>query len=578
MSLRSDIYTKSPPRARLALAAIAVASLLLAACNKPLGDFHDSDAGLTKADYEDIIGSAATPPDSSAVLEPEAPPIPDLMPALVAPVPPAGPENRLVSISVVDTVPIRDVLIELARAAEVDLELDPAIEGGIIFSAQNRPFIEVIDRISGMANLRYEYKGGILRIEIDRPYHATYKVEHLAAARSATSSVDIFTDVFSAVGDNSISNGSAARIEQVTENDFYGELATNVRQILTNSSPSEEIEEIQLASVQPTLDGEGEEITDAVAEPVEDFSINRQSGLLSVYATQRQHRLVQDYLRELIIRSSSQIVVEAKVLEVQLSDEFRSGVDWSVVVGLLGGNAGFLLNTGIANIPNNAPDLAQLSFVGGDVDAVVNLISEFGTTRTLANPRLSITNNEPAVLKVAQNQVYFTLEFETNTTQGVVTETVESTVNTVPIGLVMLVQPSIDLDTNRVTLSLRPTLSNIVDFVDDPAVSIESNNTVISQVPVVEVREFDSIVTARSGEVIILGGLMQETAQNNEAGLPGFQDIPWVGNAFKSNDDDREVRELVIFLRATIVPQPVPAPADIDLYNTFAIDPRPLTF
>jgi len=73
-------------------------------------------------------------------------------------------------------------------------------------------------------------------------------------------------------------------------------------------------------------------------------------------------------------------------------------------------------------------------------------------------------------------------------------------------------------------------------------------------------------------------GLMQEVARNDEAGVPGFQDLPWIGNAFKSNDDERDVIELVIFLKATIVPAPIPDPADIDLYATFALDPRPLTF
>ena len=151
-------------------------ALSVASCGAPLGDYQDPAADLTREDFENVLGSSnfAAAPQPAA----EAPPIPDLMPALVALVPPAGAEERLVSISVTDTVPIRSVLLELARAAEVDLELDAAIDGGIIFTAHNKPFIEVVERIANMANLRYSFKNGVLRVELDRPYH---RIDQIAA-------------------------------------------------------------------------------------------------------------------------------------------------------------------------------------------------------------------------------------------------------------------------------------------------------------------------------------------------------------------------------------------------------------
>jgi len=335
------------------------------------------------------------------------------------------------------------------------------------------------------------------------------------------------------------------------------------------------VAEIQLASADAVADDGGE--TTAV---VEDFSIHRQGGLISIYATQTQHELVQNYLLELMEQVGSQVVIEAKILEVNLKDEFRSGVDWTAITDiLLGRGITFDIDVGLGNVNSNQQDFVQFSYLDGDqINGIVDLISEFGTTRTLANPRLAISNNQTALLKVAQNQVYFTFEVDNETTEFGTTQTITSSINTVPIGLVMLVQPSIDLGTDTVSLNLRPSLSRIIGFVNDPGVAIASNNTVQSSIPITEIREFDSVVSSRSGDVVILGGLMQEVNQNNDVGLPLAQDIPWAGEIFKSNDDDREVTELVVFLRATIVKQPLPDPADIDLYSTFSIDPRPLTF
>ncbi len=559
-------------RCAQALLALAFA-LSLASCDAPLGDYQDPAADLTRDDFENMLGSSniAAQPQPEA----EAPPIPDLVPTLVAPVPPSTAEDRLVSISVTDTVPIRSVLLELARAAEVDLELDADIDGGIIFTAHNKPFIEVVDRIANMANLRYSFKNGVLRVELDRPYHRTYRIDQIAALRDSASSIDISTDVFSAVGDSQTSNGSAASINQSSTGDFYTELEDNIRQILVNTTPSIDIQEIQLASTQS--DTETDAAATTTTDDTEAFSLHRQGGLLSVYATQRQHREIQDYLLELLRQVSSQVLVEAKVLEVNLNDEFRSGINWAAVADALRGTVTAAVTTG-SSLFAQGGDVVGVAYNGTDVNGVLSLISRFGTTRTLANPRLAIGNNQPAILKVAQNQVYFTITFEEETTDFGTTQTFDSQLNTVPVGLVMVVQPSINLEEDTVTMSLRPTLSRIIGFVDDPAVSLASNNTVVSQVPITEVREMDSIVSAHSGEVVIMGGLMQEISANDSAGVPGFQDVPWVGNLFKSNDDDREVIELVIFLKATIVEAPVPDSADIDLYSTFAIDPRPLTF
>ena len=217
-------------------------TLAMTGCSAPLGDYHDDELSLTQDDYSNVLGSSNN--TLVEALDAEAPPIPELLPTLVAPVPPSGAENRLVSISVTDSVPLSAVLLELTRAAEVDAEIDPAIEGGIIFTANNKPFIDVIDRIADIGNLRYTFKGGVLRIEIDRPYNRSYKVDQLALARTSTSSMDVSTDVFASVGGDTGGNGSSANIAQNTTSDFYQELVTNIDRMIVTSNPRFAVEDI----------------------------------------------------------------------------------------------------------------------------------------------------------------------------------------------------------------------------------------------------------------------------------------------------------------------------------------------
>ncbi|MGL4371333.1 MAG: type II secretion system protein GspD, partial [Alphaproteobacteria bacterium] len=185
---------------------------------------------------------------------------------------------------------------------------------------------------------------------------------------------------------------------------------------------------------------------------------------------------------------------------------------------------------------------------------------------------------QSALFKFAKNEVFFRLDVERLIAADGKpdVENTTSQVQTIPIGLVMVVQPSVNLETQEITLTLRPSISKIVATKEDPAVTIKSNNAVTSNIPVVQIREMDSVLKIRSGEVIVMGGFMEEVVEDKAAGLPGLQDIPILGNIFQGREDQREVTELVIFLKASIVQDETVQPADYRLYNQFTQDPRPL--
>ncbi len=585
--------------------AVSVVAAVVAGCAA-----YDKNAGLERADYENLM--ARRGPEQARPAD--EPPIPDLQPILAAPTPPEMADQRRVSVSVTQATPLQDLLVELARKADVDLDLDPRIQGGIILQARERPFEDVVRRIADLAGLRYTLADNVLRMELDEPYMQHYRMDMLNLVRTANTRIDASTDVFKSIGSTSAgSNGSNASIEGESVNDFWSEAREGVEAIIAEAPPAVRLVQgaavpVQPAAAAPTGAEDTPEGAAAQAAAVADqttaaaeaataapaatggtsagestsenngqyFTINRPAGVITVQTTQAKHRRIKEYLDELRKAMQAQVLIEAKVVEVTLSDQFRAGIDWSYVN---------LPNIGLTtNLATNAlvtsPTLQLgLSTNGGALSNLLRLMDTFGTSRTLSSPRLTVVNNETAMLKVAENEVYFTIAIETTTSDtGPPVTTYTSTLNTVPIGMLMQVQPSINLHNDQISMSLRPTISRVVGRVQDPAVALV-DSTVPSLVPVVEVREVDSVVTMESGSVLVMGGLMQERSANEDEKVPGLGDVPLAGNLFKRQNRDSVVTELVIFLRATIVRgRDSVHQADVDLYNNFTPDPRPIGF
>jgi general secretion pathway protein D len=203
--------------------------------------------------------------------------------------------------------------------------------------------------------------------------------------------------------------------------------------------------------------------------------------------------------------------------------------------------------------------------------ALLGALGEFGHVRTLSNPRLTVLNNQPALMKVVKGEVFFRLEVDRILSSNAKPdlETTTSHMQTIPIGLMMVVQPSVDQSTGEVLLSLRPTVSRVVELRDDPAVSLRSENKVQSKIPVVQTRELDSVLRVRPQETVLMGGLMETTQENSRRGLGPLQQLPVVGNLFGSQEESSCLCELVILLRvwvdqgaapADLPPHPLPGP------------------
>lgn len=476
--------------------------------------------------------------------------------------------KKLVSLSVTEDVPIKDVLLEISRLANIDIEMESDITGGVILNVHDKPVDQVIDRIARMANLRYEVNEGVLRIEKDSPFIKNYNMSILNLTRSNNSSVSITTQVLSSGfgdGGEGLSSGSSNTITSEYDGNLWQSVETDL---------------LALLNIQSGTTTAGEDTF---------ISINKQAGIIVLKANSQGHDKAKKYLDSVLNSTSAQVLIEAKIIEVSLDDAYKSGIDWSLLADQIGSNG---ISTTFIGAIDGQTDLTTLAFsadvFGKDLTGVVSLLSEFGTSRALSSPRLLAINNQQSILTFARNHVYFTVAVEEEESDSSTSTTTTSTVSitseahTIPIGVILALQPSIDIENNEITMNIRPTLSRITETVADPGVTIIARNLgipeVVSEIPVVEVRELDTVLKIANGQTMVIGGLMDERVTNNDIGVPGLSKIPVIGNAFKSVSKSTTTVETVIFIKATIVNNSTGNVGKQDklLLEKFIQDPRPI--
>lgn len=294
-------------------------------------------------------------------------------------------------------------------------------------------------------------------------------------------------------------------------------------------------------------------------ESKDEVILNQVAGTVTVMATERQHAFIRQYIDTVMASVQRQVLIETTIVEVTLSDQFQTGIDWSRL-GSNGGQKGFTFkqtlggaalasgNQFVAGYSNTASKL-------GDLAASIRLLETFGNTRVLSSPKLMALNNQTAILKVVDNLVYFTAESSivagnanTNSTVSITT-----TPHTVPVGVVMSVTPQID-GNGAVILNVRPTISRKAGEVQDPNPNLINTTTVQSKIPQIQVREMESVLQVNSGQTVVLGGLMQDDVTKSTDEVPGLARLPFIGKLFQGKTDTASKTELVIFLRPTVIP------------------------
>ncbi len=613
--MAQSFFRSRHPFARALMAVGLVA--FLSSCQLAKNQFKDFDraAELDGQDYRDAFAPGYLPQEEESN-------IPDFQAVVSTPSELKLP-SPLVTVSVNQTVSLRDLMFELAHQADVDIELDPQIRGSIIFTAREKPFDQVIDRICEMSGLRYRYANEVLRIELDRPYVKTYMVDYIGSTRKSSGTISTEISLSSAAGDTTEGGGGSGSSSSISSNldgDLWAELSDGLDQILTASdtyvslattadpvarpvnplSQPQPYDPNDPQSVPPPLPGDPRvaplppsrsptlNISTPPAEPLvpnapATFAITKQSGIVTVFASERQQKQVKNFLDEFRRRATTQILIEARVLQVDLADEFATGIDWGSL-----NLTGLSVFSGSFPMPSITPTPSS-TFTGvlnpgSDVSVAVQAISRFGTVRALSSPRVTVLNNQPAIVNVAQNNVYF--DFDVQITQATVDLPAQITIDSeqkgIPEGVLMSVVPTANPDTGEILLTVRPSVSSIESFVSDPTIplslafnGLDPTDAPPNQIPEVSVQEIDSVLRMQSGQTMVMGGLMRDSNAVETQGVPVLSEIPIFGKAFSSHQDNVRKSELVIFIRAVIVPNSNVHDVDRKLYNTFGQDRRP---
>ncbi len=309
------------------------------------------------------------------------------------------------------------------------------------------------------------------------------------------------------------------------------------------------------------------------SQPDRSVVINAEAGVIAVRATPTELRDVGEYLASVEHTMTRQVLLEAKIIEVELSDNFQAGINWSAVLRdgshtFFGGQAAPLnfndnpLKSGSSTPVIVAPGQPIGGFttqpLGGsfmlsldfpDFNAFIDLLQTQGNTRVLSSPRVATLNNQKAVIKAGSDE-FFVTDISSNTVTGTASAT-NRDVELTPFfsGIALDVTPQISED-GTVTLHIHPTVSDVRDQTKSLTVA-----GVTDQIPLAfsEIRESDSIVRARSGQVIVIGGLMRNTRKRQDFSTPFLGAIPVLGNLFKSQRNLERKTELVILLRPLVV-------------------------
>ncbi len=530
--------------------------------------------------------------------------------------------DKLVSVSVNENVELKEVILEICRKAEVDVEIDKDIKGNIIFIAHEKPFSEVIKRIAEMADLNYKFENGVLKIAKDYPVVKTYRFNILDITRTANSNVNASISV----GGSGATGGANATVNSGSSNNlvitggdgnFWGNIEMGIGQILNIYGQERRVDEngqpippmggmmgggMMGGGMQGGMaggqaggmaggagGGMGMGMVGMVApNGASILSSNRNAGIITILANTKQHDAIKEYLDSIHISMTSQVLIEAKVVEVSLKDEYSSGINWALVTEGASTVDGGSLNLNY-NVVGSNTDIFKFTILptelfgnsGNTLQNSVNLLQVFGVTRSLSNPRISTLNNQTAVLNFSKNEVYFTVALgdqQTNTGLGGIDNrnvSITSEIKTVPIGIILSIQPSIDLRRNEITMHVRPTITKVSERVDDPSIALikdrlDSNTAVNSRIPVVEVKELDTVLRTKSGDVMMIGGLLEDRGENTDQGVPGIGSIPFLGNAFKSVIKKTNLTETVILIKPTILPGQGITVEDREFYDKFA--------
>ena len=517
---------------------IALAScLFLSACahenalmQSPLANTTDSidqiNSELDRALAVDVVQSLDVLPD-------------DVMNALT---PELLPQTKVMSEPRFDIavkgVPARDFFEELVAGTNLNMLVSPDLNGSISLQLKDVTVDDVLDITHRLYGYEYERQGRLIHVSPAGLTTHIFAINYLNVERNGDSETRVSsgqitqnnsnsssTDSGNSSSSGSNSTGSGTRIVTKNKNYFWESLNQTLQLIVGNK--------------------EGHSVI-----------ITPSTGMAVVRADARTLSSVKNYLERAELILKRQVILEAKILEVSLSKGYQQGIDWSFSdsSSSLDSNGDPKKSLGLMQTAQNIVAEAGGVFASAiklnDFQTTISLLGTQGNVQVLSSPRIATVNNQKAVIKVGSDEFYVTdIDFESNNDTNSNSTNVELT----PFfsGIALDVTPQIS-EEGKIILHVHPTISKVQD--QQKTISVAGAET---NLPLAfsSIRESDSIITAENGQIVVIGGLIQNRSSDTNSSVPFLGDIPFIGELFKQKGESSEKTELVILLRPTLTDQ-----------------------
>lgn len=492
-------------------------------------------------DYKSVPGAAAPVSQPHAQ---EAPPD-DVLDALLSSGDaglPAELADESFDISV-RNVEAREFFLGLVKGSRYNMVVHPAVQGAITLDLSGVSVPQVVVLVCELYGYDYRVDAGVYQITPGGLRTQIYPINYLNIKRSGASDIVVSSGQLSTgAGGSSDSGGSSSS----SGSGGSSSSSSNVLSHISTSTESDFWSALQVV------------IAGMVGTSKENLVvIDRAAGLVIVRAPAASQRLVEDYLKRSELILQRQVVLEAKVLEVILKEGYEQGVNWSYFDS-------YTSDVDASGVADKSMTLGQASQqiinseLGGvfsaalrlnDFSAFIQLLGTQGTVQVLSSPRIATINNQKAVIKVGSDEFFVTGIETSEDTTGNNTTTI-SNVELTPFfsGIALDVTPQIS-DSGNITLHVHPTVSEVIDQLK--TVTLGAGDLVLP-LAYSTVRETDSVITARNGQVVVIGGLIQNAERKNQAETPLLASIPYLGELFTQHRNSSTKSELVILLKPTL--------------------------